>query len=153
MIQSHCHTQMFEGRWVFLKIHFFFMLCVWVLCFCVGKWIVYMPGTWRGQNMVGDPLDLGLQMILRCHVGGGNWTWVHCSYASAATALNHWAIAPVPRHEVLIQTYTWLRLTDLSTSPHYFWSYPQVLQIRKKYKVGASIWKRDINHSVREVLT
>lgn len=48
---------------------------------------------------VSDPLEPELQTVESCHVGPGNWTRVlwKSSSGKAASALNLWAISPVPK--------------------------------------------------------
>jgi hypothetical protein len=57
--------------------HLFYFLCVLVFCLHICLCTTYLPGTYRGQKMEYDPLDLELQMFVRYHVGAGNGTWVH----------------------------------------------------------------------------
>ena len=36
----------------------------------------YVPGAHRGQQRVLDPLEVGLEVVVRCHVGDGNQTQI-----------------------------------------------------------------------------
>jgi hypothetical protein len=46
------------------------------------------------QTRLSNPLELGLQRAVCCHVGSGIWTWV--LWKSIQCSLNHWAISPAP---------------------------------------------------------
>lgn len=37
-----------------------------------------VPDVLWGQERVSDPLEMQKDVVVRCHVGVGNWTWVLC---------------------------------------------------------------------------
>ena len=38
---------------------------------CMSLCLTYMPGTYKGQKRLWNPLELELQMAVSCHVGAG----------------------------------------------------------------------------------
>lgn len=48
-----------------------------------------MPGAFRGQKRVSDPLRLELQMVVSCHMDSGNWAWVLCKSSQCSKLLGH----------------------------------------------------------------
>ena len=55
---------------------FFFILCVWMFHLHGYAYTAHIPGVCRGWKRVLDPLQLELQMVVSCHVGAENQTWV-----------------------------------------------------------------------------
>ena len=51
-----------------LIIFFYFILCVWIFCLHVCLCIMCVPGACRGQKRASDPVELELQIVVRCHV-------------------------------------------------------------------------------------
>lgn len=51
--------------------------------------VFHMPGTCEGQKRVSVVLGLELQMVISCHLGAGNWTWVHCKNSKCSYLLAH----------------------------------------------------------------
>lgn len=69
----------------FLRFIYFMCMCVLPKCLC----IICLPGTYRGQNKVLDPLELGLWVMMRHH-RCTNWT---AFSVRAVLALDYWAIS------------------------------------------------------------
>lgn len=62
-------------------------MCMSDLLSCIS--VFHMPGTCEGQKRVSVVLDLELQMVISCHLGAGNWTWVHCKNSKCSYLLAH----------------------------------------------------------------
>lgn len=74
-----------------LMLQLFLFMCLSILPGCKCVYYVRAWCPWRPEEGVG--LELELQVLVSCHVGFGNWTWVLCKPASC---LNHRATSPAP---------------------------------------------------------
>lgn len=61
------------------KIRFIdFVLYVWGFCLRVYTRTIHMPDIHCGQKTVLYPMELELWMVMTCHAGAENETWVLC---------------------------------------------------------------------------
>ena len=88
---------------IFFKKWFIFTLCALMFCLHVC--------LWDGANLIGT----GLETVVTCYVGAGNWTKVLWAWSSSA--FNHWAISQSPSliFEDRILLYIARAGTELST--------------------------------------
>jgi hypothetical protein len=57
------------------------------------------PSDCRGQKRTLGSLELGAQLVIRHHIGTGNWALVLCK---ATSALDHWLFSTVPNNVLVI---------------------------------------------------
>ena len=64
--------------WEFLGVglNFILFLCAWIFCSYDYLCTIFVSGAHRSLKRKPDPLELELKMLVSCHVGSGNWTWV-----------------------------------------------------------------------------
>ena len=72
--------------------HFFKKgLFIFILHVCLVCMYTHECNTLRGQKRALNPLDLELRMVVSCHVGSGNGTWVLCK--NSQYPLNCWGLS------------------------------------------------------------
>lgn len=75
------------SRTLFFQIYFLVCVCVCVFCLHVCVCTMGMSDAHGGEQRALALLELDLQMVVSCHVGAGNRTWIlceiRCSYLAA----------------------------------------------------------------------
>ena len=112
-------------------------------CLFVDLCITCKPGTCGGQKRASDALELELRIVVKYHVGAGNWTW---SSLRAAGAPNHRAISPASLLVFFIPTNMakskkkggdkcWTRLGKMTTFRPCWWKWSGPWETAWSFKI------------------
>lgn len=96
------------------KRHLLFLFYVQGCFDCIYFCVPCADSTWGVQKRMLGPLELELQTTVSHHMSAGNWTWI---LWRAASALNHWAIAPTPTSQTSTKTFYLCSFSNLWLPP------------------------------------